>query len=145
MKIIQPELSHHFPNWNNIRFSLAGVTANCLHPGMVDSGIWRNVPFPLNLPLWLIVKTCFKVNPPQCNWITLIRYCFLYKIGVSLQTAREGAQTTIYCAVSQALTCANGKYFSECQVRLQRKYFSKLGRKIVAYHVIFQNVFVDRM
>lgn len=25
------------------------VTANCLHPGVIDTGIWRNIPFPLNL------------------------------------------------------------------------------------------------
>ncbi|KAK7573401.1 hypothetical protein V9T40_010592 [Parthenolecanium corni] len=93
-----PAYLYYVSKYANILFTLelaqrlegSGVTANCLHPGMVDSGIWRNVPFPLNIPLWLIVKTCFK-------------------------TAREGAQTTIYCAVSQALTCTNGKYFSECQ------------------------------
>ncbi|XP_026688447.1 retinol dehydrogenase 14-like [Diaphorina citri] len=43
------------------RLEGSGVTVNCLHPGMIDSGIWRNVPFPLNLPLQLIVKTFFKV------------------------------------------------------------------------------------
>lgn len=66
------------------------VTANCLHPGMINSGIWRNVPFPLNLPLKLIVKGFFK-NPEQ------------------------GAQTTIYAAVSEELDGVTGKYFLDCK------------------------------
>jgi hypothetical protein len=42
--------------------SNAGVTVNSLHPGMIDSGIWKNVPFPLNLPLNIIIKGFFKVS-----------------------------------------------------------------------------------
>lgn len=57
-----------FMYFTNATNCFTGVTANCLHPGMVDSGIWRNVPFPLNIPLWLIVKTCFKVNPKPTNY-----------------------------------------------------------------------------
>lgn len=38
------------------------VTCNCLHPGVVDSGVWRNVPFLLKLPLKLFIKTMFKVG-----------------------------------------------------------------------------------
>lgn len=38
------------------------VTCNCLHPGIIDTGIWRNVPFPLSLGMQLIVKTMFKVR-----------------------------------------------------------------------------------
>lgn len=43
------------------RICWTGVTCNCLHPGLIDSGIWRNVPFPLNLGMQLIVKSMFKV------------------------------------------------------------------------------------
>lgn len=38
---------------------------------MIDSGIWRNVPFPLNLPLKIIVKGFFKVG----FTITYLRSC----------------------------------------------------------------------
>ena len=55
---------------------VTGVTAYCLHPGLIDSGIWRNVPFPLNIPLWLIVKTCFKV----CTSRILIVFIFVHRI-----------------------------------------------------------------
>ncbi|XP_066999335.1 retinol dehydrogenase 14 [Anabrus simplex] len=72
------------------RLEGTGVTANCLHPGMIDSGIWRNVPFPLNLPLKLIVKGFFK-------------------------TPQQGAQTSIYLAVSEELADVTGKYFMDCK------------------------------
>jgi len=39
---------------------ITGVSANCLHPGMVDTGIWRNVPVPLSWFLQLIIKSFFK-------------------------------------------------------------------------------------
>jgi hypothetical protein len=29
---------------------------------MIDSGIWKNVPFPLNLPLKILIKGFFKVS-----------------------------------------------------------------------------------
>jgi len=72
------------------RLEGTGVTANCLHPGLIDSGIWRNVPIPLNWPLKLIVKTFFK-------------------------TPEQGAQTSIYLAVSDEVAGVNGKYFSDCK------------------------------
>ncbi|KAE8751829.1 hypothetical protein FOCC_FOCC001306 [Frankliniella occidentalis] len=72
------------------RLEGTGVTANCLHPGMIDSGIWRNVPFPLNLPMKLICKTCFK-------------------------TPQQGAQTTLYLACSEEVEGISGKYFMDCK------------------------------
>ncbi|KAF6209264.1 hypothetical protein GE061_015009, partial [Apolygus lucorum] len=72
------------------RLEGSGVTANFLHPGMIDSGIWRNVPFPLNLPLKVIVKVFFK-------------------------TPEKGAQTTVHLAVSDELDDVNGKYFMDCR------------------------------
>ena len=72
------------------RLQGTGVTANCLHPGMIDSGIWRNVPTPLNWPLKLIIKAFFK-------------------------TAVQGAQTSIYLAVSDQVKNVSGKYFMDCK------------------------------
>ncbi|KAJ8913840.1 hypothetical protein NQ315_003749 [Exocentrus adspersus] len=68
------------------------VTANCLHPGMIDSGIWRNVPFPLNLPLKLMVK-CFFKNPVQ------------------------GCQTSVFLTCSEDVEGITGKYFMDCAER----------------------------
>lgn len=72
------------------RLEGTGVTANCLHPGMIDSGIWRNVPFPLNYPMKLITKGFFK-------------------------TTEQGAQTSIYLTVSDEVEGVSGKYFMDCK------------------------------
>lgn len=74
------------------RLEGTNVTANCLHPGMIDSGIWRNVPIPLSWPLKLIVKGFFK-NPVQ------------------------GCQTTVHLAVSEEVENVSGKYFMDCRER----------------------------
>ena len=74
------------------RLKGTGVTANCLHPGMVDSGIWKSVPAPLSWGLYLIVKGFFK-------------------------TPEQGAQTTIHLAVSDEVSDVTGKYFLDCHVR----------------------------
>jgi NAD(P)-dependent dehydrogenase (short-subunit alcohol dehydrogenase family) len=72
------------------RLEGTGVTANCLHPGMIDTGIWRSVPFPLNYPMMLLTKGFFK-------------------------TPEQGAQTTIYAVVSDELEGVSGKYFMDCK------------------------------
>lgn len=72
------------------RLEDSGVTVNFLHPGMIDSGIWRNVPFPLNLPMAAITKGFFK-------------------------TPKAGAQTSIYLATSEDVAHINGKYFMDCK------------------------------
>ncbi|CAH0770698.1 unnamed protein product [Bemisia tabaci] len=93
-----PAYLYYVSKYANIVFTLelarrlkgTNVTANCLHPGMIDSGIWRNVPFPMNLPVKLIVKLFFK-------------------------TPQEGAQTTIHLAVSDDVKNVSGKYFADCR------------------------------
>lgn len=72
------------------RLEGTNVTANCLHPGMIDSGIWRNVPIPLSWGLKLIVKGFFK-SPAQ------------------------GCQTSVHLAVSEELEGVTGKYFLDCK------------------------------
>lgn len=92
-----PAYLYYVSKYANIVFTLelakrlenTGVTANCLHPGMVDSGIWRNVPIPLNFLLMIPIKLFFK-------------------------TPRQGAQTSIYAAVSEDLDGVTGKYLMDC-------------------------------
>jgi len=94
-----PAYLYYYSKYANILFSLelarrlegTGITVNCLHPGMIDSGIWRNVPFPLNLLLMPIIKGLFK-------------------------TPKEGCQTTVHCAVSNELDGVTGKYFLDCKM-----------------------------
>lgn len=72
------------------RIEGSGVTANCLHPGMIDSGIWRNVPFPLNYPMKLITRGFFK-------------------------TTEQGAQTSIHLCASEEVEGVSGKYYMDCK------------------------------
>jgi len=72
------------------RLEGTNVTVNSLHPGMIDTGIWRSVPFPLNYPMKLITKGFFK-------------------------TPEQGAQTSIYLAVSDEVEGVSGKYFMDCK------------------------------
>jgi len=95
-----PAYIYYPSKYANISFTLelakrlegTGVTANCLHPGMIDSGIWRNVPVPLNWPLKLIVKMFFK-------------------------TPLQGCQTTVYLACSDEVKDVTGRYFMDCKER----------------------------
>ncbi|XP_033207586.1 retinol dehydrogenase 14 [Belonocnema kinseyi] len=92
-----PAYLYYVSKYANIVFTLelarrlegTNVTANCLHPGMIDSGIWRSVPAPLSWGLSIIIKSFFK-SPEQ------------------------GAQTSIYLAVSDEVAGVSGKYFLDC-------------------------------
>lgn len=72
------------------RLEGSGVTVNCLHPGLVRTGIWRAVPVPFNWGLSIIDKWFFK-------------------------SPFEGCQTTIMLAVDEKLEKVSGKYFSDCR------------------------------
>ncbi|CAD6245283.1 GSCOCG00013630001-RA-CDS [Cotesia congregata] len=93
-----PAYLYYVSKYANIVFSLelarrlegTGVTVNCLHPGLIDSGIWRSVPAPLSWGLYLIIRGFFK-------------------------TPKQGAQTTIHLAVSEELEGVTGKYFLDCR------------------------------
>lgn len=95
-----PPYIYYPSKYANIYFTLelarrlegSGVTVNCLHPGMIDSGIWRNVPVPLNWPLKLIVKLFFK-------------------------TPLQGCQTSVYLACSDEVSNVTGRYFMDCKER----------------------------
>ncbi|VVC44855.1 NAD(P)-binding domain,Short-chain dehydrogenase/reductase SDR [Cinara cedri] len=100
-----PAYLYYVSKYANIMFSMelarklkesnSGITCNCLHPGMIDSGIWRNVPIPFNWGLLLITKTMFK-------------------------TTEQGAQTSIYLSVSEDVTGVTGKYFKDCKEAILR-------------------------
>lgn len=72
------------------RLENSKVTANCLHPGIADSGIWRNVPAPFSWLLQMIIKSFFK-------------------------TVEQAAQTSIYLATSEDVEGVSGKYFMDCK------------------------------
>ncbi|XP_060726030.1 retinol dehydrogenase 12, like isoform X2 [Tachysurus vachellii] len=65
-----------------------GVTTYVLHPGVVQTELWRHLNRPQQAAMWLI-KPFTK-------------------------TSLQGAQTTIYCAVAPELETESGKYYSDC-------------------------------
>ncbi|XP_073204504.1 retinol dehydrogenase 12-like isoform X2 [Lepidochelys kempii] len=67
------------------RLQGTGVTANSLHPGTVHSSLGRH-----SILMTLLWKT----------------------FSFFLKTPREGAQTSVYCAVAEELESVTGQYFS---------------------------------
>lgn len=92
---------HYFTTYNNTKLcnilwakALAkklpvGVTANALHPGIVQTDIFNKIP-------------------------PLLREIVIYLIGAVFKTAEEGAQTIIHLAVSEEVEGKTGGYYSEC-------------------------------
>jgi NAD(P)-dependent dehydrogenase (short-subunit alcohol dehydrogenase family) len=80
-----------------------GVTANCLHPGVVNTGLTRNLPFFLK-PL-LKIAGLFMLNPDK------------------------GAATSLHVATSAELEGVTGKYFDDCK---ESRYSSKADDREVA-------------
>ncbi|XP_043496973.1 retinol dehydrogenase 14 isoform X2 [Polistes fuscatus] len=87
---------HYFTSkYGNLMFTLelarrlegTGVVANCLHPGIIDTGIWRKTT---NLVYWI---TKFMIIMP---------------LGITLE---EGAERVIYLAESEEISGVSGKYF----------------------------------
>jgi NAD(P)-dependent dehydrogenase (short-subunit alcohol dehydrogenase family) len=65
----------------------SGVTTYSLHPGVIDSEIWRRLPGPLR----------------ALNRLRLI-------------PVEEGTRTTLHCALSAQAGAQTGLYYSECRV-----------------------------
>lgn len=100
-------LYYRSKGWN-IMFSLelarrlegTNVTVNCLHPGLVDTGIWRNVA-PILKPGFYIWNKLFFI------------------------TSKEGAKTSIYLATSDEVKGVSGKYFKDSEEFPLRPFITK--------------------
>lgn len=68
------------------RLEGTGVTVYSLHPGVIASDIWRQVPWP-----------------------------FRALMRVRMLTVEQGAQTTLHCARSPELADHSGRYYSDCR------------------------------
>ncbi|CAH0403597.1 unnamed protein product [Chilo suppressalis] len=68
-----------------------GVTANCLHPGIVKTDIFHRLPKRMKDFLLSVISLMFK-------------------------TPEEGAQTSIHLCVAPELAKVTGKYFSDCEI-----------------------------
>jgi retinol dehydrogenase 12 len=63
-----------------------GITTYALHPGVVASDIWRRVPWPVR-PL----------------------------IKLRMLSPEQGAATSLYCATSDAVAAASGRFYDNCR------------------------------
>jgi NAD(P)-dependent dehydrogenase (short-subunit alcohol dehydrogenase family) len=70
------------------RLQGSGVTTYALHPGVIASDVWRQVPWPIR-PLMLR----------------------------SMLTTEEGARTSLYCATSLLVANESGLYYDDCEVK----------------------------
>jgi NAD(P)-dependent dehydrogenase (short-subunit alcohol dehydrogenase family) len=77
------------------RLKGTGVTANCLHPGVIGSNFGSNAG-------WLI-RVFWKIAGPF------------------MKSNREGAETTIYLATSDEVKDVNGAYFKDSKVATPSK------------------------
>jgi NAD(P)-dependent dehydrogenase (short-subunit alcohol dehydrogenase family) len=72
------------------RLDLTGITANCLHPGMVDTALIRPDTSAVMKALWWMARP-LMIAPEQ------------------------GARTSIYLASSPEVASVSGRYFSNCR------------------------------
>jgi NAD(P)-dependent dehydrogenase (short-subunit alcohol dehydrogenase family) len=77
------------------RLAGTGVTANCLHPGVIASGFGRNSE----------------------GWIGALARTFSFL----LSTPESGAKTQIFLATSEAVEGVTGKYFDSCKEKTPSK------------------------
>jgi hypothetical protein len=73
------------------------VTCNALHPGLVRTELGRYMQEQYSLIKKLFVYLCYPL------------------LLLVFKNAKQGAQTTIYCAVSEELDGISGRYFSDCK------------------------------
>ncbi|XP_013407222.1 retinol dehydrogenase 12 [Lingula anatina] len=89
----QSKLANHlFTRELSQRLEGTGVTVNCLHPGVVKTDIAKYIFFK--------------------EW-NHVAFCWLYFL--LFKNPREGAQTSIFCAVDESLEGKTGLYFSDCK------------------------------
>ncbi len=70
------------------RYGAQGLRAYSLHPGVIKSDVWREIPQPFRaLVTWRMISN------------------------------EAGAKTTLYCATSPDVAERNGRYYDECRER----------------------------
>ncbi|KAK5644494.1 hypothetical protein RI129_005794 [Pyrocoelia pectoralis] len=74
--------------------NIEGVTTYSLHPGIINSNLWRHID-----------NSFFR----GATWI------FRNIAGLFIKSEKEGAQTIIYCSVDEDLVNESGQYYAECK------------------------------
>ncbi len=74
------------------------VTVNALHPGVVKTELWQYLQESYGILSKLLLIIIFPI------------------ILITMKSAKQGAQTSIYCAVSPDLNETTGCYFADCKI-----------------------------
>ncbi|XP_071480904.1 retinol dehydrogenase 12-like [Diadema antillarum] len=85
------------------RLAGSGVTACCVHPGLVSTGIFQK-----------------SYNAQE----TLAHYKMLVRVWLWAMSETDGAQTTIHCAIDESVSKNPGAYYANCRMTKE----AKLGR-----------------
>ncbi|WKY09424.1 hypothetical protein Q1695_002078 [Nippostrongylus brasiliensis] len=76
------------------QLGIHNICVNSLHPGVVNSNLSRSTP---------LLKTPIRQITAPFRWLFL-------------KTDRDGAQTSLYLALSKKVDGISGKYFNECKL-----------------------------
>ena len=95
----------------------SNVTVNALHPGVIRTELGRY----LSLSYGWIVNVFEILLTPFVYWF--------------FKSAYEGAQTTIYCVVSEDLKGCTGKYFSDCKEKAVLPFASSDGDSLRLWEI----------
>jgi len=109
-----------------------GVTAYCLHPGVVRTNLLSE---GAGLPTFSMAKVITVVGNFGMN-----AFC----LGL---TPVEGAQTSIYCAVTEGLESKSGKYFVNCKEKEPTRWAldDEMGDKLWEFSYEQIKPFVEEM
>jgi retinol dehydrogenase-12 len=70
------------------RLEGSGVTTYSLHPGVIASDVWREVPWPIR-PL----------------------------MKLRMRSTTDGAKTSVYCATAPDVAAETGRYYEDCRLK----------------------------
>jgi retinol dehydrogenase 12 len=82
------------------RLTGSGVTVNALHPGIIRTDLSR------------YYKEAYNWSTLSYLAVQILATPFMLWI---MKSARQGAQTSIYCAVDESVENVSGRYFSDCK------------------------------
>ena len=83
------------------------VIVNAVHPGPVQTNLFRNIPYYGWIIKFLLGLLYYSPKVKICSFIIS-----LYLLTI----LQEGAQTSIYCAVAEETAHISGSYFSGCKL-----------------------------
>ena len=86
----------------------SGVTICALHPGVVNTSLWRDLPGPLKYIAYGLGSVFFKTPAQGAGTPTPV-------ISALPGGSPHATETTIWAATADELEGVGGKYYSDCR------------------------------